>query len=184
MAKLIAQPPLREGLPFGAGTTVLRAPGAGVITSLAPFDGAEAALSGALKAAHGLAFPEPGRATGGDAARCVWTGRGQAMLMGPAPGAGLAKHAALTDQSDAWALFRLEGRDAAAVLARLMPIDLRPAVFATGHSARTLLGHMACSVTRAEEAGFDIMVMRSMAQSALHELTAAMKSVAAQRGAG
>ncbi|MGC9367915.1 MAG: sarcosine oxidase subunit gamma [Paracoccaceae bacterium] len=181
MAKLIAQPPLKEGLPLEAGTTTLRAPRVGAITSLAPFDGGEGALSEALQAAHGLAFPAPNRATSGAAARCVWTGRGQAMLMGPAPDAGLAKHAAMTDQSDAWALFRLEGADAAAVLVRLVPVDLHPAIFATGHTARTLLGHMACSLTRVGEAGFDIMVMRSMARSALHELGVAMKSVAAQR---
>lgn len=181
MAKLIAQPPLKQGLPFEAGTTTLRAPALGAITSLAPFKGAEAALSKALKAAHGLAFPEPNRVASGAAARCVWTGRGQAMLIGPAPGAGLGKHAALTDQSDAWALFRLEGEDAAAVLARLVPVDLRPPVFAAGHTARTLLGHIACSVARVDEAGVDIMVMRSMAESALQGLTVAMKSVAAQR---
>lgn len=183
MAKLIAQLPLKQGLPVEFGTTTLRAPRVGVITSLVPFDGGEAALSEALQAAHGLSFPAPGRATSGAAARCVWTGRGQAMLMGPTPDAGLAKHAALTDQSDAWALFRLEGEDMAAVLARLVPVDLHPAIFATGHTARTLLGHMSCSLTRVGETGCDIMVMRSMAQSALHELTVAMKSIAAQRSA-
>ena len=184
MAKLIAQPPLKTGLPVEAGTTILRTPRVGRITSLAPLDGAEAALSEALQGAHGLAFPDPNRATSGSAARCVWTARGQAMLMGPTPDASLAKHAAVTDQSDGWVVFRLEGEDAAAVLARLVPVDLHPAIFAAGHTARTLLGHMGCSLTRVGEAAYDIMVMRSMAQSALHELTVAMKSVAAQQAPG
>ncbi|MGB8623375.1 MAG: sarcosine oxidase subunit gamma [Paracoccaceae bacterium] len=179
MARLIAKPPVEDGLPLEVGGVRLWAPDPGCITSLAPFDGAEAALSKALKKAHGMDFPAPNRATGKAGARCVWSGRGQAFLIGPAPDAGLAAHAALTDQGDGWAMLRLEGARAAEVLARLMPLDLREAVFAEGHSARTQLGHLTVSITRAG-AGFDLLVFRSMARTALHELHTAMKSVAAQ----
>ena len=43
------------------------------------------------------------------AAACVWTGRGQAFLIGAEPPDGLAGIAALTDQSDAWVVLRLAG---------------------------------------------------------------------------
>ena len=181
MAKLIAKPPLDAGLPFTAGTCTLAAVDPGRMTALAPWPGAEAALSRALRDAHGLDFPASGRVTDAPGARALWSGRSQALLIGPDPAPGLAAHAALTDQSDAWAVFRLEGADAIAVLARLVPIDLHPAIFTTGRTARTLLGHMTCGLTHVGARAFEVMVFRSMAGTALHEIATAMKSVAAQR---
>lgn len=176
MAKLIAKPALEADLPIIAGGVALSMPDVGTITALAPYD--DAALGKALKAAHGMTFPKPGRVSAGKGgARCVWSGRGQAFLIGPAPDATLAAHAALSAQSDGWVTFRLEGPGAADVLARLCPLDLRG--FGKGRAARSELAHMMALIT-GDAAGFDIMVFRSMAQTALHDLTRAMKSVAAQ----
>ena len=180
MAKLIAKPALEAGVPFAAGDVKLSAPDAGRLTSIAPFDGAAAAVAASLMAAHGLGFPEPNRMTVAEHAQCIWWGRGQAMLVGPAVDGGLAKHAALTDQSDGWVVFLLEGAGSAEVLARLTPIDMRLSVFPAGHTARTQLGHMMASITRLGAQQFQIMVFRSMAQTAAHELQGAMKSVAVQ----
>lgn len=181
MADLIAKTPCEGLLPQTAGGVRLAEEDAGVMTSLAPFQGREAALSEALKAAHGMAFPAPNRATGKAGARAVWFGRGQAMLMGPAPDPSLAKHAALTDQSDAWAVVRLEGERAEDVLARLVPVDLRGSAFRRGHTARTLIGHMPGSVTRVGQRAFQLMVFRSMAKTLVHEVNVAMEAVAARR---
>ena len=66
------------------------------------------------------------------------------------------------------------------MLARLVPLDLRPASFADGAAARSLLGHMSLAIRRTGAAGFELLVFRSMAATAVHEIGAAMTSVAAQ----
>ncbi len=176
MARLVALSPCAGLLPVTHGTTTLSELTPEAITSIAPFDGEEAAVSAALEATAGAAFPAPNRWTGATT-RIVWTGPGQAMALGPrvAPAG-----AALTDQSDAWAVMRLEGQGAEAVLARLIPIDLRRAHFPPGHAARTLLHHMTCTLLRAGDDAFDILVFRSMAATAVHDIETAMRSVAAQ----
>ncbi|MFZ5962153.1 sarcosine oxidase subunit gamma [Thalassococcus sp. BH17M4-6] len=183
MVDLVALSPCHGLLPITRGDVTLSEVDAGVITSVMPFKGEADALSAALEAAHEVAFPEPNRATGTDGARCVWTGRGQAMLLGPAPDARLSDHAALTDQSDAWAVVRIDGPRAEAVLARLVPLDLRKPVFGEGHTARSLLQHMTVSITRVGENAFQIMAFRSMAGTLVHDLDTAMSSVAARAGA-
>ena len=69
---------------------------------------------------------------------------------------------------------------ARAVLARLTPLDLRGSVFKTGHAARSTLGHMNCVFMRTGAARYQMMVFRSMTQTAVHEITRAMQSVTAQ----
>ncbi len=183
MARLLVTP-ATGALPVTAGGMTLSLTDPGCITSLAPWRGAGMALSKALRAAHGVDFPDPGRISTSGTTRCLWAGRDQAFLVGPAPdSAALADHAALTDQSDAWAVMRLDGPGARDVLARLTPLDLRAQVFEPGHTARTLLGQMNAVLSRDAANGYEIMVFRSMTATALHELTEAMKSVTAQGGA-
>ena len=92
----------------------------------------------------------------------------------------LVAEGALTDQSDAWAVLRLSGAASEDVLARLVPVDLRGSKFKRGHTARSQLQHMMVSVTRTGTTAFDIMVMRSFAATADHELSVAMKFVASR----
>ncbi|MGB5556775.1 MAG: sarcosine oxidase subunit gamma [Paracoccaceae bacterium] len=178
MANLIAKTACAGLLPISAGTCALTEMTPEAITSIAPAKGQQRLVSEALKKAYGVAFPAANRATGKQGARVIWSGAGQAFVVGPAPKP--IKAAAVTDQSDAWAVMRLEGADAEAVLARLLPIDLRAASFKRGHTARTMLFHMSCSITRVGANVFDIMVFRSMAKTAVHELSTAMRSIAAQ----
>jgi len=178
MASLIAKSPCADLLPLAAGTTMLTEILPEAITSIAPARGKAKAVSDALKAELGVAFPAPNRATGKEGARLIWTGGDQAFFIGPRPKA--IAGAAITDQSDAWAVMRLEGADAEAVLARLVPVDLGAAAFKRGHTARTMLFHMSCSITRTGVNAFDILVFRSMAATGVHEVYRAMKSVAAQ----
>lgn len=181
MAELIARPPCQGLLPLEIGTTTLSETDAGVLTSIMPFKGQEAALSEALIAAHGMAMPAANRTTGRAGIRAIWFGRGQVLLIGPSPHEALARYAALTDQSDAWAVVRLEGAGAVDVLARLLPIDLRATQFKRGHTARTELMHMMASITRVGDQAFQIMVFRSMATTLVHDLKTAMEGVAARR---
>jgi len=177
--RLSATTPCAGLLPLHIGTVTATEEIPGHLTALAPAQG----LGAALKSAHGLELPEPGRATGTEAARAIWFGRAHVLLIGPAPDPALAGHAALTDISDGWAVVRLEGAGAAQVLARLTPIDLRAQVFQPGHTARTELFHMQASITRLDADAFLIMVFRSMARTLVHDLRTAMEGVAARSGA-
>jgi len=178
VVELIAKSPCEGILPLSVGDCSLHEVSVGAITSVMPARGQEKATSDALRKSHGVAFPSPGRATGKDGTRCIWFGPGQAMLLGTAVAP--IRGVALSDQSDGWAVMRLSGPKAVDALARLVPVDLRAATFKRGHTARTLLFHVPASITRTGANAFDIMVFRSMAATAVHELGVALRSVAAQ----
>ncbi|MBE1282608.1 MAG: sarcosine oxidase subunit gamma [Rhodobacteraceae bacterium] len=180
MAELIAKSACDGLLPLSIGSVTVTEEVPEHLTGLAPFKGQAEALSAAMQATHGAAFPAPNRATGKAGSRAVWFGREMALLVGPAPDATLARHAALTDQSDAWAVARVEGDKAEDVLARLVPLDLRPEVFKRGHAARTQLQHLTVSINRLNDGAFQIMAFRSMAATLVHDLKTAMEAVAAR----
>ncbi|MEZ5752399.1 MAG: sarcosine oxidase subunit gamma family protein [Paracoccaceae bacterium] len=144
----------------------------GPVFSIAPYPGVRPVV-------NAMPFPTPGQIVTQGAVRLVWAGREQAFLIGAAPDEGLS--AAITDQSDGWAWFRLQGEDATAVLARLTPLDLRVSAFAPGTSARAPLNHMQAVILRTAADAFELAVFRSMAQTAQHELVEAMTRVAARR---
>ena len=181
VAKLIATTPCAGLLPLTVGTLTLAEVEAGRMTLIAPLDGAQKATSEALKSALGVGFPAPNRTLGqrqDKGPRMVWCGMGQALLMGAdCPD---LPQAAVMDHSDAWAIVRVDGAHAAAVLARLTPVDLRDGVFKRGHTARTLLAHMTVSITRLGVTTFEVMAMRSMAGTLVHDLEQAAKNVAAR----
>jgi heterotetrameric sarcosine oxidase gamma subunit len=175
--ELIAKPPLGHPPLTIAQTTLAEWP-LPRMTSVAPFQGQDKALAKALKS-MGLTFPAPNRTTGKGDATLIWTGRGQAFLIDadPTPLAGIA---ALTDQSDGWAALTLQGPQATAILARLVPVDLRLSAAPVGSTLRTALNHMNLILWRTAPFGFTLMVFRSMAQTAWHEAEAAMGMVAAR----
>lgn len=179
MVELTAKTPAEGLLPQTRGSVTISEILPGSMTSVAPFKGQWQAASDALKAGFGQGLPGANRALGKDGARAIWFGRGQVLVQGafdPAPLQGLA---AVTDQSDAWCCLRLDGSGARDVLARLTTIDLRPSVFKRGHTARTDVQHMMASLTRSGENRYDLMVMRSMAATAVHDLTSAAERVEA-----
>lgn len=182
MADLIAKRPAGiDPVTIGA-VTLSEAPFA-PIWAIMPYRGKTASLSKAMEKAHGVGFPAPNEMTGQDGVHCAFSGLDQAVLIGMVPDARLSAHAALTDQSDAWTHLVLEGDDVAAVLARLVPVDLSPAAFPVGSARRSSLGHMAALFLRRKATRFDILVFRSMAKTAVHEVERAMKGVAARHGA-
>lgn len=181
MPELIAKSPLSGVWPVAHGGLRLSEHLLGRVTSIAILPGQDKAVARALKPL-GLAFPAPNTfMTAGDAT-LVWTARNQAFLMGIAPPdiAG----AALTDQSDGWAALRIEGPAAADALMRLYPLDLRQHVFAAGAVARAPLNHMQSILMRMAPYAFDILVFRSMARTAWHEVEASMKTLAARAALG
>jgi len=181
VARLIAKSALDGLLPLAVGQFCLSEATPDFITSIAPFKGQGDAASKALRAACGVAFPAPGCSCEGDDIRAIWTGQGQAFLLAGVPvEPSLSRLAALSDQTDGWVVLRLVGAGARDVLARRTSVDLRPSVFGVGHVARAPLGGMMSVLVRIA-AGFEIMVFRSMAGTAVREIGAAMRGVAAER---
>jgi sarcosine oxidase subunit gamma len=178
---LIAKPALGQESLSRAGCTLAEA-GPAPVTSIAPFPGQERAVDQALQPL-GLAFPAPNAVSRSGAARLVWTGLGQAFLIGlPAPAA-LAGHAALTDQTDGWARLCLTGPAAAEALMRLVPLDLGARAFPAGRVARTGLNHMNLILlrdARDTRDSFELMVFRSMARTAWHEIAEALARIEAR----
>ncbi len=180
MDKLTALSPCAGLLPLTIGAAEVVEVEPGRLTSVAPCNGQQGKLSRAMKAAHGVAYPHANGLTRGRDTSAIWFGHAQAMLVGPAADAGLAKCAALTDQSDAWAVVILSGDAAEDVLARLVPVDVRMAHFPVGMAVRTQLQHLSVSLARVEEGAFQIMAFRSMARTLVHDLKTAMEAVAAR----
>ena len=180
MPELIARPPLAGRAALTCGGVTLSEAAPRPITSIAPFRGQKAALAEALSAL-GFLLPAPNRFSSAATGQLVWTGRDQFFLIGTPPGP-LYGRAALTDQTDGWAALRLDGPGAEAVLARIVPLDVRAPVFAPGHAARVPFNHMSSVLMRLAPESFEVLVFRSMAQTAWHEIEAA-KTVLAARGA-
>lgn len=182
MVELKAKTPCEGALPLDVGALRLSEVETGPITSVAAFKGQAAALSKAMQAAHGVEMPGPNRMNAAGEARAIWFGPQMVLLTGVVAESGLSTHAALTDQSDAWAVVRLEGAGAADVMARLTPIDLRKDTFGPGKTARTQVQHMQASVTCLGVECYQIMVFRAFAETLVHDLKCAMQAVAARRG--
>jgi heterotetrameric sarcosine oxidase gamma subunit len=179
VASLIEKSACDGLLPVTVGAMTLTEAAAVRITSVAPFAGQDKAVAAALKVT-GLGWPAPNRAFVKGGAVCLWTGRAQAFLIGPDPMV-LEGIAALTDQSGAWAVMHLSGPGHEAALARLVTVDLRLAAFPVGHVARTGLNHMMAVLHRTAPDAVAIMVFRSMATTAVHEITVAMQAVTARQ---
>jgi heterotetrameric sarcosine oxidase gamma subunit len=161
-----------------AGVTLAEAE-VGPITSVAVYPDGAKALAKGLKSL-GLAFPAPNTFVEKKGARIVWTGRDQAFLIGVEPPA--LEGAAVSDQTDGWAVLALGGPGAVDVLARLVPLDLRLSAFPVGRAVRAPVNHMNAVILRTGDYAFEVMVFRSMARTAWHEFEAAMQALAA-RGA-
>lgn len=179
MPELIAKSALSGHAPLTLQATTLAEGQAAPITSIAPFPGRMAQVNAAL-APLGLAFPAPNTQAINGEARLLWTGRDQAFLIGTQAPAGLADHAALTDQTDGWAILTLQGPAATDALMRPVPLDLRATAFPVGRTARAPLNHMQAILTRTGQDAFEIMVFRSMARTAWAELSEALEVLAAR----
>lgn len=179
MPELIAKSALAGFAPVTYGGTTLAEGNAGPITSVAPYPGRMAQVDAALEAL-GLTFPAPNSQSASGAARLVWTGREQAFLVGAAAPDSLSDHAALTDQTDGWAILTLSGPMAVEALMRPFPLDLRDGAFPVGRTVRAPLNHMSAVLTRTGVQAFEVMVFRSMARTAWHELHEALEVLEAR----
>jgi len=69
--------------------------------------------------------------------------------------------AAITDQSDQWAIFTLSGAHSRDALARLVPIDLAPKKFPIGALALTRASHLDARLWHVAEDAYELAVTRS-----------------------
>ena len=166
----------------GRGVIVTERAELGLATVIAR-KGGTAALAARLKERLGVDLPVgPRRDTAG-----------ALSLMGTGPGAWLATHeqgttrllpalrqsigdlAAISDQSDGYAVLRLTGPVVREALAKLVFIDLHPDAFGAGHIACTVAGHMGSTLWRLEDgpdgAIFELAVYRSFAASFWYALS-------------
>lgn len=180
MVRLVARSALAGEALGTVGGVVLTESEIAEAFSVAPFRGQEAAVDATLRKACGIGLPGPNTALASGRVRAVWSGRGRALFIGAPEPAGLRQISAVTWQGDGIAALLVEGAATVEVLARLVPVDLRAEGFPPGSTARTLVGHMAAQVTRTGPEGFEIMVMRSMGHTLVHEIRAAAVMVAAR----
>lgn len=162
--KLTAKSPADGLLPVSHGDLTLSEVRPARLTSVAPYRGQEGAVAAALGG-----WPVAGQVVTVPGGRIAWSGVRQAFVLdAEVPPLSFA---AVTDQSDAWAMVRLSGAGVEEVLARLCPVDLSQ--LGAGRCARTLMGHMSALILRADN-GFEIMVFRAFAKTLVHELSEAM----------
>jgi len=126
-------------------------------------------------------LPAPGRSAPWSGGLLLWAGWQRWFVTGGLPD-GVAKVAATTAQTDAWAVLRLTGPAPETVLARLVPVDLRMLHFGTGAVARTLLGQIAVLIHRPQTApeALELWLPRSMAAHGLQSLREAMRAQVAR----
>lgn len=175
MDELVALSPCGGLLPVSRGDLILEECAQDRLTALLPFKTMTTAL-----AEPGVVLPAAGAQLRDEAGVLRWFGKDSYLAIGRDLPEAVAAMAALSDQSDAWARMRLSGPQVEAVMARLTPVDLRAQVFGVDRTCRSLLGHMNASITRVAEDAFEIMVFRSMAQTAVHEITETMAQVTAR----
>jgi sarcosine oxidase subunit gamma len=82
----------------------------------------------------------------------------------------LAEAAYIFDQSDGRVVLRLSGPNVRRILAKGVAIDLHPSAFAIGTSSNVLCGHVGVTLARTGENEFELIVMRSFAESLFDDL--------------
>lgn len=141
--------PGRSGRAEGpAGLCVAELSGFGLASVMARHGrAADAAQRAAV--AYGVALPGARRSAHGAGATLLWTGPGHWLALLPQAddietrlGAVFGDTAAVFDQSDSRVLLELRGARARDTLAKGVPVDLHPRVFAAGDVAITTAAHV------------------------------------------
>jgi len=148
---------------------ITRVEGRGMITFRG--DLKNPATNAAVKAVTGHDIPKPGQISGNGEGGVLWMSPDELLLLVgyervndtlDAITTALVGEFHLTaDVSDARAVFRIEGSNAAHVLARLSPVDVHPDVFGIGNMRRSRLAQVAAAFWR-DETGFDLVCFRSV----------------------
>ncbi|MHB2208398.1 sarcosine oxidase subunit gamma [Methylobacterium sp. CM6257] len=135
-------------------------------------DDQETKLRQILAEQLGLLLPRAGKTSIEGEKGLVWSAPGQWLAVAEfrrdlaALAEILRGVAAVTDQSDGRALVRVSGRQARAMLAKGVAVDLHPRAFRAGQAAVTNIAHINAQIWQRDEAPtYDIAVARSFAGS-------------------
>lgn len=167
--------PGRHGRKDGdAGVTLSERIDLGIASVMAR-RGRSAPLREAVRAAYWADLPDSSRSVQGPAVAFIGTGPGQWLavserLANGALAADLGRllkgNASISDQSDGRAVIRIRGPRARDVLAKGLPIDLHPSVFAPGSAATSLINLMGVTLWQVDDVPtYDIALFRSLGGS-------------------
>jgi heterotetrameric sarcosine oxidase gamma subunit len=143
---------------------------------------AASALAQHVQTHFNCALPTSPRRTSGNGIAMMGIGPGSWLAMSENGGNDfasslkpiLARYAAISDQSDAYGVFRLRGPHLRAALSKLLPIDIHDRAFKVGDVAETLGGHVGILLWRLDDTAgspvFDIAVAQSFSASLRHTL--------------
>ena len=176
----------------GGGVTVSDRDRLG-LAALVTLKGQRVTVAERLAGAYGIAVPDGPTRVAVDDVAVIGTGPGKwlAVRQGAANSfaadlaALLEAAAAVADQTDGYAVLRLQGPALRQVLAKGVAIDLHDLAFPINHAAVTAIAHIGVILWRLGDAGdgnpvFEIALFRSMAGSFVHWL----KSSAGEFGLG
>ena len=133
----------------------------------------------------GISLPDVGDVTAGPEMTAFWIGPDQWMIeadhaqherLAAKLKAGFANSASVTEQTDGWARFDVDGSKAVEMFERLCPLDAR--AMATDRVSRSSIEHLVCFVV-CRNAGqhFSVFCPRSAAASLHHTLCTAAQSL-------
>ena len=184
---LTARTPLDGYAGTFGGVTLAEAAGLSLVSAAVP-NGGDDAFAAALAGGFGASRPSTGESVPGDrlGARILGMQPDQMFILFEAPdpdraaeavSSALGPAAFVTDQSDSWAMLRIEGRGVRAALERICMLDLEDAAFPQGRVARTVMEHLAVIILRDGADSFLLMTPRSSARSFLHTVELSLANV-------
>lgn len=154
------------------------------LASIAARRGQEDAMAAAANKFLGVPLPDVARSASKDPFTAFWTGPHQWMIEAPHDThedlaaqvkSALGESASVTEQTDGWVRFDLEGPHCDDVLELLCNADTR--TMEQGDVTRTQLEHLGCFlICRAAGTHFSVLGPRSSAGSLHHALITATKS--------
>lgn len=167
--------------PKDIGGVCLKAATLDKVISIAPLKGQVMGVADVLRPLVGMILPPAGQFAQSETAQSFWYRPGQWLVFGEAGLMGktskaLTGMAAVADMSDAFIKLSLSGGAVVPVLSRLCALDLE--MMPEGYVADSSLADIPVTVL-AVEGGFELLVPRSYAGSAIMRLETAMRSVAA-----
>ena len=153
------------------------------IVSIGPFSGQRGAVDAAISEAFGVMLSDKFQEEESPKGFVFFKGAHNQWFCSGPKGRNLtarlteicAGRAAITNQTDSRTRLSLRGPGAAAIAAKLVPVNLHPSVFGAGQTAMTLAGHIPVTVTCREAfLNYEFMVFRSLAGSLFHDIHVAM----------
>lgn len=153
--------------------------------SLSAYLGQEKKMKTQARKTLGFTLPDTGDCAGKHPFTAFWIGQNQWMIEAPHDTheslasilkTSIGNTAAITEQTDGWARFDLEGKLCHDILERLCNVNTRK--MTTNSVTRTTIEHLGCFLLcRSANIHFSVICPRSSANSLHHALIIAVKSI-------